>query len=132
MIIKEEKAKNDNLNKKIKELESISNKNQQINNIIELENEIKLFRKFNNFSEGEKLIQIKFISNEQDIDYSLIVKNTEKFYKIEGILYEKYPKYVETDNFFVVSGNRINRNKTLEQNNIKSNDIITLIINNLD
>jgi len=132
MIIKEEKAKNDNLNKKIKELESISNKNQQINNIIELENEIKLFRKFNNFSEGEKLIQIKFISNEQDIDYSLIVKNNEKFYKIEGILYEKYPKYVETDNFFVVSGNRINRNKTLEQNNIKSNDIITLIINNLD
>jgi len=132
IIIKEEKIKNDNLNKKIKELENISNKNPQINNVIELENEIKLFRRFNKFSEGEKLISIKFISGEQDIDYSLITKNTEKFYKIEGILYEKYPKYVETDNFFVVNGNRINRNKTLEQNNIKNNDIITLIINNLD
>ena len=64
IIIKEEKLKNDNLNKKIKELETISNKNPQINNVIELENEIKLFRKFNNFSEGEKLISIKFISTE--------------------------------------------------------------------
>ena len=48
------------------------------------------------------------------------------------MLYDKYSKYVETDNFFVVSGNRINRNKTIKENNIKNNDIITLIINNLD
>ena len=48
------------------------------------------------------------------------------------MLYEIYPKYIETDNFFVVSGNRINRNKTIKENNIKNNDIITLIINNLD
>jgi len=108
------------------------NKNPQINNIIELENEIKLFRKYNNFSEGEKLISIQIISAEQDIDYSLITKNTEKFSKIEDLLYEKYPKYVETENYFIVNGNKINRNKNLEANNIKNNDIITLIINNLD
>ncbi len=48
------------------------------------------------------------------------------------MLYEKYPKYTDTENFFVVGGNKINRNKTLEENNIKNNDIITLIINNLD
>ena len=48
------------------------------------------------------------------------------------MLYEKYPKYIDTNNFFVVNGNKINRNKTLEQNNIKNNDIITLKINNLD
>ena len=99
--------------------------------IRELENEIKFFRKYCNFSEEEKLISIKFISSEQNIDYSLITKNTEKFDKIEAMLYNEYP-FIETDNFFVVSGNKINRNKTLKQNNIKNNDIITLKINNLD
>ena len=62
----------------------------------------------------------------------MITKNTEKFYKIEGMLYEKYPKYTETENFFVVGGNKINRSKSLEQNKINNNDIITLFINNLD
>ena len=132
IIINEEKLKNENLNKIIKELQSISNNNPQNNNILELENEIKLFRKYNNFSEREKLISIKFISGEQDIDYTLITKNTEKFSKIEIQLYEKYPKYIETENFFVVGGNKINRNKTLEQNNINNNDIITLLINSFD
>ena len=108
------------------------NNNLEGSNIIELENEIKLFRKYCNFSEGEKLISIKFISSEKDIDYSLIIKNTEIFLKIECMLYEKYPKYTETENYFVVGGNKINRGKTLKQNNIKNNDIITLIINNLD
>ena len=48
------------------------------------------------------------------------------------MLYDKYSKYVETDNFFVVNGTRINRNKTIEEDKIKNNDIITLIVNNID
>ena len=130
-IINEEKIKNENLNKKIKELENISNKNLKINK--ELENEIKLFRHYNNFSEGEKLISIKFASSEQDIDYSIIIKNTELFSKIETMLYNKYPKYTETENYFLVGGNKISKHKTLEKNNIKNNDIITLFkYNNFD
>ena len=125
-IINEEKIKNENLNKKIKELENTSNKQ---NNATELENEIKLFRKYNNFSEGEKLISIKFISFEEDVDYSIIIKNTELFSKIEAMLYNKYPRYIETDNYFFVNGIKVNRNKTFEKNNIKNNDIITLLIN---
>ena len=39
---------------------------------------------------------------------------------------------METVNYFLVGGNKINRSKTIEENNIKNNDIITLIINNLD
>ena len=131
-IINEEKKKNENLNKKIKEFENISNNILEINNIIELENEIKLFREYNNFSEGEKLISIKFASEKQDIDYSIIIKNTEIFSQIETMLYNKYPKYTETENYFLVGGNKINRHKTLEKNNIKNNDIITLYINNFD
>ena len=131
-IINEEKIKNENLNQKIKELQNISNNNLDINNIIELKNEIKLFRGYNNFSEGEKLILINFASSEQDIKYSLIIKNTEIFSQIETMLYKKYPKYTETENYFLVSGNKINKHKTLQDNNIKNNDIITLFINNFD
>ena len=132
IIINKEKIKNENLNKKLKELQNLSNNNLDINNIIELKNEIKLFREYNNFSEGEKLISINFASEEQDIDFSIIIKNTEIFSKIETMLYNKYKKYIETENYFLVGGNRINRHKTLEQNNIKNNDIITLFINNFD
>ena len=48
------------------------------------------------------------------------------------MLYKKYPKYTETENYFLVNGNRVNRHKTLEKNNIKNNGIITLYINNFD
>ena len=62
-IIENEKLKNSTLNKKLKELENDSKNNlERIK--IELENEINLFRKYYNFSEGEKLISIKFISGE--------------------------------------------------------------------
>mgnify|MGYP006873003521 CR=1 FL=1 len=115
-IIKKEKIQNLNLSKKLKELES---KSQYIfQRKIELENEVKLYRKYYNFSEGEKLISIKFISGEQDINYPIIAKNTEKFIRLEYFLYEKYPKYMETVNYFLAGGKKINRNKTLEQNNL--------------
>ena len=93
---------------------------------MELENEIEMFKKYLGFSEGEKLISIKFNSVKKDVDYSLILKNTEWFSKIESMIYKKYPKYTETENFFLVSGNKINRNRTLEENKIKNNDVLTL------
>ena len=34
---------------------------------------------------------------------------------------------METTNYFLAKGNKINKNETLEQNNIKDNDVITLI-----
>ena len=39
---------------------------------------------------------------------------------------------METENYFLVGGSKINRNKTLEQNNIKNDDVITLQIYNFD
>ena len=132
IIINTMKIKNDNLIQKIKESQNISNNNLEINKIIELENENKLFRKYNNFSEGEKLISIKITSGAQDIDYPLIIKNTEKFLKLENILYDKYPKYYETENYFLVGGQKIDKHKSLEQNNIKNNDVIVLLIYNSD
>jgi len=131
-LLKEEKIKNDNLNEKIKEFEIISNDRTKTNNITELENEIKLFRTYYNFSPNEKLISIKFISNNQDIDFTIITKNSDDFSKIEKILYDKYPKYKDSENSFLANGNKINKDRTLEENKIRNNDILTLEINNFD
>ena len=56
----------------------------------------------------------------------IICKNTDKFYKIEELLCEKYSKYKDTENIFYLNGNKIKKNKNLTQNNIKNGDIIIL------
>ena len=129
-LLQEAKIKIDNLNKKIKEI--ISNDKIKENKTIELENEIKLFRTYYNFSSNEKLISIKFISFDQVIDYTVITKNTDYFVKIEQILYEKYPQYRDSENYFLANGIKINKNRTLEENKIKNNDVLTLEINKFD
>ena len=94
------------------------------------QNEIKLFREFNKFSKGEELISIKFNSEQNDIDSPLIFKNTTNFSEIEAKLYEKYPQYNQKDYCFSVNGNKIDKSKTLEQLEIKNDDIITIHVNN--
>ena len=82
---------------------------------------------------GEELISVQVISVDQSINnFKVIAKNKDKFSKLEEIVYDKYPKYKDTDNFFIVNGNRINRHRTLEENKIKNNDILTLSVNDLD
>jgi len=130
--LNEEIIKNDKLNKRIKDLEAISNYYNEANNILELENEIKLFRSYYNFASSEKLISIKFISGNQDIDFSVIAKNTDQFIKIEPLLYEKYPNYKKTENYFLVGGRRVNKYNTLEENNINNNDTLLLQANTFD
>ena len=77
-------------------------------------------------SEGEKLISIIMVSTDQKIHHSFICKNTDKFTKVEYLLYEIYPEYMETDNYFIVNGNKINKYKSLEENKINNSDIVTL------
>ena len=67
-----------------------------------------------------------FTSFDQKIHYSLICKNTHIFNQLEILLYDKYPEYKETENFFIVNGIKINRFKTLEENKINNSDIILL------
>ena len=131
-IIKDEKIKYDILNNKIKVLENNSNNYSLNDRILELENELNKFKSYC-LLPGEKLIEVKFISTDQNINNHIgIAKNTEKFTKLEEILYEKYPKYKDTENYFIVNGQKINRNRTLDENKIKNNDVITLSINDLD
>ena len=76
--------------------------------------------------EGERMMSIIICSINQEIHTSFICKNTDLFVNIELKLYEKYPKYKESENYFIVNGIKINKYKSLEENNIKDSDIIIL------
>jgi len=73
-------------------------------------------------------MSVIFISPNQKIHHSIICKKTDQFTKIETQLYKEYPDYRDLENYFVVNGQKINKYKTLKDNNIKNSDIITLNI----
>ena len=130
LIIKEKDNIIDEYNK-IKELKNISkdknisNDNIYINRIKELEKEIEKYKNYC-LLPGEKLISIKIISNDQSFEFNTFSKITDNFEKLESSLYKHYPEYKETENFFLVNGTKVNKHKTLEENKIKDNDILTL------
>ena len=125
LVIKEKDNIINNFNK-MKEIKNISNNNNNyINRIKELEKEIEKYKKYC-LLPREKLITVKFISIDKKINFDTIVKNTDSFAKLEASLYEKYPKYKNTENYFLVNGKKLNRHRTLEENKIKDNDILTL------
>ena len=112
----------------IKEVEG--NSINQIN-IKELDNEInKLKEQLSRYplelSNGEKLMSVIFTSSDQNMHYSIICKNTQKFTELEDKLYNNYPEYSCTYNYFMVNGNRVNKYKSLDENKIRNNDIIIL------
>ena len=87
-------------------------------NIVEINN--------NTLLDGEKLIAINFKSVDQRINHTIICKNLTGFYEIEKELYTKYPDYAENDNYFMFNGSKINRWKTLEENNIRAYTIMLI------
>lgn len=88
--------------------------------------EQKLARYPIELSEGENLISIIFTSMDQNIHCSLVCKDTEKFCIVESRLYERYPNYMESENYFIINGSKINRFKSLKENKINNSDIIIL------
>ena len=125
-----------NLNKETKNnLKNIDNK-IDANKIIELyeklemkEKEIKELKNKIEFNpiNLDNLMTVIFYSTDQQIHYSLICKKTDVFINLEKKLYEVYPKYKECENYFLVSSKKVNRFKTLEENEIKNSEIITLV-----
>ena len=130
--IKEKEKDIEELKKQLNENKEINEKllleKKKIENLQEnLKEEIDNFKYYFKLGENEKLIRIIFQSTDQIIiDYGLICKNTDIFTNIEQILYNKYSIYKDTENYFASNGNKINKYKTLEDNKIKSNDIILL------
>ena len=92
---------------------------------MDLKNQINQLKSYF-LSPGENLISIKFVSYDQNINFSTFAKPNDIFTKIENILYNNYPKYRKIENYFIVNGQKINKYMTIEQNGIKNNNIITL------
>ena len=124
-----EKLKNIDLQNKIdKQINIIHNNDSKINDLYARIDDLKekLSRYPFELKKDEKMISIIFTSDDQKIHFSVICKNTEKFNRLEEKLYNDYPEYSETNNYFVVNGNRIQKFKTLDENNIRNSDIIIL------
>jgi len=83
-------------------------------------------------AEKEKLMVITFISEDENFHFSTICKNTEKFSRIENMIYNEYPCYDYDDNIFVAHNKIINKHNSLEINGIKNNDIIIVKQKNED
>ena len=45
------------------------------------------------------------------------------------MFYDKYIEYKNKNNNFLIKGKSINKNKTLEENNIKNGDVILFKVN---
>ena len=132
---------NNELTNKLKLLES-KNANNNLNNqmvlgkdnITPLVEELKI--KENNKNELnvlKDLIPVIFQSMDQKKTYAIICKKTDKFNKIEDILYEKVPEFEESDNYennFTIKGRRILKSRTIAQNKINYSDIV--IVNKVE
>jgi len=127
--LNEGKKENKDLKKNIKMKNIDVNELNQI--IVEKEKKINILEKrlckfpFE-LKENDKLISVIFTSLDENFYYSIICKNTDRFDFIENKLYEAYSEYSKTENYFTVNGKRINKEKTLEYNKIKHNDLIIL------
>ena len=145
--LNEERYKNQILILKNNELNNIINNlkddiNTYQNKIKCLENEIKNYKSnYNCFDNktnsdmivlrpGEKIMTINFVSmGNQDIGhFSLPCKNKDIFVRLEEKLNDEFPKLKDSETYFEVNGRRIKRFKTLDENKIKSNDIINIFL----
>ena len=122
----EEKLKevNDILHDRINKANSIININQKT--IEELKEKLSRFPF--EILKGEKLMSIIVISSDKKLHRTIICKNTELFCDLEKKIYQDNDK-IDIGNYFTLNGKKIDETKSLDDNNIKDNDII--VLNNL-
>ena len=130
--IQKYKKENAKLIEKNKELEKLlDEKNKEINDYIFKLNNISNNEQLFSVKTGDKIIAVLFMTQgSQDIfNYTMACKTSDLFVKLEERLYHDFPKFRNFETFFMVNARRIFRFKTLEENEIKNNDIISLFIN---
>ena len=131
--LEEEKNKNKMLTKKIEELKKeLEKSNTEIKKMKESNSSINLgtYYSINSINPGEKIIAVNFVSmgNQEINHYNLICKNVDLFVTLEARLYNDFPRYKEYNPYFTVNGRAIKRFKTMDENKIKNNDIISVFI----
>ena len=105
---------------KDKEIENYKKQNNSINKKQSL---------FTLLNVEDKIFSVIFKTEgkEEDLHYKMSYRNSDLFVRLEEKLYNAYPKYKNYEAFFLVNNRKILRFKTMEENNIKDNDIIFII-----
>ena len=108
----------------------LTQKNIEIQKLLSPPKKSKEYYDMSSIRPNDRMITINFVSmGRNDIGhYSLICKKRDLFVKLEERLYEDFPQFKDYQTYFEVNGKRIKRFKTLEQNQIKNNDIISMFI----
>ena len=111
----EKRNKNKILEDKINTLNNTVNELKQENN--------DFIKKWEN-----EIISVLFVTQgTHDIfNYSMACRTTDLFASLEERLYQDFPKYRNVEKIFMVNTNRISESKTLKENKIKNNDIISI------
>ena len=83
--------------------------------------------KSHDIKDNEKLMCVCFMTEgENEFHCPIICKNKQIFNILEDKLYDKYPECRQTENYFICNGNIINKDKTIEENNIQNGSIIIM------
>ena len=85
-------------------INSLMKKNKNDNLKKMYESQKKLYNKsfpFEILNEEEKILNINFITFDENIHYSIICKNTDKLINIINKFYDKYPEYKEFKNILI-------------------------------
>ena len=119
------------LKEKIKILEKeLDNKNKEIQNyILQLQNFGENKNQINKNEDNNFSVTFMTKDSQDILNHSITCKKNDLFVRLEERLYNDYPKYKNYETFFVVNDKKIFRFKTLEENNIVNNDIISLNLN---
>ena len=96
------------------------------------EGEIALFDENKLKKEKLEFIIIHFISTDQIINFPIRSIKFAPFYVVENELYNKFPNYRNKKCFFTGNGKSFEVQKTLEENKIKSGDVILVCPNEED
>ena len=125
-------TKEEELNQKCKEILKLNintNEKEIYYNKINKEN-INLKKEISRFpfslSENEYIILLIIITKDEKVMFPLISKNTDDVKKLKEIFFKEFPEYSENKGIFYKrnKNNLLKSDKTLEECNIKSNDII--------
>ena len=107
-------------NDKIKE-DEIFNLNQKIK---DLNRNIERYPYILN--ENENLLSIIFRTKNEKILFSMVCKSTDNIKILESKIYKKYPEISCFENYFTFKGIIIDKNESLEKNNINDGDLIII------
>ena len=131
---KEKEELIEQINKEKNKIEELKKENNNLKQKLEnynLKNTKKSEYLVKSINQGDKILAVNFVSiGNKDIEhYNLICKNSDLFISLEERLYEDFPKFKEYNTLFKVNGKTMKRFKTIDENNIQNNDVISIYLN---